>query len=114
MHATIYFIIISHFLSIFNLAGGTFALYSLISRYARISLIPNQQAEDAMVSHYKLESPSNRVKRAHWIKEKMENSPNFKIILFLVTILATSMVIGDGVLTPCISGEFSFTFWTHC
>ncbi|EAY77086.1 hypothetical protein OsI_05047 [Oryza sativa Indica Group] len=83
--------------------GGTFALYSLISRYARISLIPNQQAEDAMVSHYKLESPSNRVKRAHWIKEKMENSPNFKIILFLVTILATSMVIGDGVLTPCIS-----------
>ncbi|KAF0925450.1 hypothetical protein E2562_016668 [Oryza meyeriana var. granulata] len=83
--------------------GGTFALYSLISRYARISLIPNQQAEDAMVSHYKLESPSNRVKRAHWIKEKMENSPNFKIMLFLVTILATSMVIGDGVLTPCIS-----------
>ncbi|KAK1669430.1 hypothetical protein QYE76_057589 [Lolium multiflorum] len=83
--------------------GGTFALYSLISRYARISLIPNQQAEDATVSHYKLESPSNRVKRAHWIKEKMESSPNFKVILFLVTILATSMVIGDGVLTPCIS-----------
>ncbi|XP_040377794.1 potassium transporter 5 isoform X1 [Oryza brachyantha] len=83
--------------------GGTFALYSLISRYARISLIPNQQAEDAMVSHYKLESPSNRVKRAHWIKQNMENSPKFKIMLFLVTILATSMVIGDGVLTPCIS-----------
>ncbi|VAH68288.1 unnamed protein product [Triticum turgidum subsp. durum] len=83
--------------------GGTFALYSLISRYARISLIPNQQAEDATVSHYKLESPTNRVKRAHWIKEKMENSPKFKVILFLVTILATSMVIGDGVLTPCIS-----------
>uniref|UniRef100_R7W7T6 Potassium transporter n=1 Tax=Aegilops tauschii TaxID=37682 RepID=R7W7T6_AEGTA len=75
--------------------GGTFALYSLISRYARISLIPNQQAEDATVSHYKLESPTNRVKRAHWIKEKMENSPKFKVILFLVTILATSMVIGD-------------------
>ncbi|KAL5226472.1 hypothetical protein ABZP36_014737 [Zizania latifolia] len=83
--------------------GGTFALYSLISRYARISLIPNQQAEDVMLSHYKLECPSNRVKRAHWIKEKMENSPKFKVMLFLVTILATSMVIGDGVLTPCIS-----------
>ncbi|KAM3353961.1 hypothetical protein ACQJBY_024888 [Aegilops geniculata] len=83
--------------------GGTFALYSLISRYARISLIPNQQVEDASVTHYKLESPLNSVKRAHWIKEKMENSPKLKIILFLVTILATSMVIGDGVLTPCIS-----------
>ncbi|XP_048568509.1 potassium transporter 5-like [Triticum urartu] len=75
--------------------GGTFALYSLISRYARISLIPNQQVEDATVTHYKLESPLNSVKRAHWIKEKMENSPKLKIILFLVTILATSMVIGD-------------------
>ncbi|KAL5222499.1 hypothetical protein ABZP36_027212 [Zizania latifolia] len=83
--------------------GGTFALYSLISRYAKISLIPNQQAEDAMLSHYKLESPSHRVKRAHWIKEKMESSPKFKVVLFLITILATSMVIGDGVLTPCIS-----------
>jgi KUP system potassium uptake protein len=71
-------------------------------------LIPNQQAEDVTVSHYKLESPSNRVKRAHWIKEKMESSANFKVILFLVTILATSMVIGDGVLTPCISGELPF------
>ena len=95
--------------SINNIAGGTFALYSLISRYARISLIPNQQAEDAMVSRYKLESPTNRIKRAHWIKNKMENSPKFKITLFLVTVLATSMVIGDGVLTPSMSGEFPFS-----
>uniref|UniRef100_A0A453GFE8 K+ potassium transporter integral membrane domain-containing protein n=1 Tax=Aegilops tauschii subsp. strangulata TaxID=200361 RepID=A0A453GFE8_AEGTS len=28
--------------------------------------------------------------------------------VFLVTILATSMVIGDGVLTPCISGDHPF------
>jgi len=83
--------------------GGTFALYSLISRYARVSLIPNQQAEDAMVSHYKLESPTYRMKRAHWIKKKMESSPKFKVLLFLVTVLATSMVIGDGVLTPSMS-----------
>jgi KUP system potassium uptake protein len=88
-----------------NIAGGTFALYSLISRYAGISLIPNQQVEDAMVSRYKLESPTNRIKRAHWIKNMMENSKKFKITLFLVTVLGTSMVIGDGVLTPCISGE---------
>nr|CAB3479331.1 unnamed protein product [Digitaria exilis] len=62
------------------------------------------KAEDAMVSRYKLESPTNRIKRAQWIKNKMENSPKFKVMLFLVTVLATSMVIGDGVLTPCISG----------
>ncbi|KAJ4798577.1 Potassium transporter [Rhynchospora pubera] len=83
--------------------GGTFALYSLISRYARISLVPNQQAEDQMVSNYALETPSSNVKRAQWIKEKLEKNLKAQVILFLVTILATSMVIGDGVLTPCIS-----------
>ncbi|OAY78640.1 Potassium transporter 5 [Ananas comosus] len=83
--------------------GGTFALYSLISRHAKVSFIPNQQAEDAMVSNYKLETTSSRVKRAQWIKEKLENSREAKLALFLITILGTSMVIGDGILTPCIS-----------
>ncbi|OAY76247.1 Potassium transporter 5, partial [Ananas comosus] len=75
----------------------------LISRHAKVSFIPNQQAEDAMVSNYKLETTSSRVKRAQWIKEKLENSREAKLALFLITILGTSMVIGDGILTPCIS-----------
>ncbi|KAJ0988716.1 hypothetical protein J5N97_007072 [Dioscorea zingiberensis] len=83
--------------------GGTFALYSLISRYARVSMIPNQQAEDAMLSNYKLETPSKQLKRAQWMKQKLENSALSKQFLFFLTILGTSMVIGDGVLTPCIS-----------
>nr|XP_010929506.2 potassium transporter 5 [Elaeis guineensis] len=83
--------------------GGTFALYSLISRYANVSLIPNQQAEDAMVSNYKLETPSTRMKRAQWVKEKLEGSTVAKVVLFFITILGTSMVLGDGVLTPSIS-----------
>jgi len=36
-----------------SLSGGTFALYSLISRYAKVCLIPNQQAEDELVSRYR-------------------------------------------------------------
>ncbi|XP_039124099.1 potassium transporter 5-like [Dioscorea cayenensis subsp. rotundata] len=83
--------------------GGTFALYSLISRYARVSMIPNQQAEDAMVSNYKLDTATKQLKRAQWVKEKLENSAMAKQFLFFITILGTSMVIGDGVLTPCIS-----------
>ncbi|KAM0936024.1 putative potassium transporter [Dioscorea sansibarensis] len=83
--------------------GGTFALYSLISRYARVSMIPNQQAEDAMVSNYKLDTATKQLKRAQWTKEKLENSAMAKQFLFFITILGTSMVIGDGVLTPCIS-----------
>ncbi|KAK8939205.1 Potassium transporter 5 [Platanthera zijinensis] len=83
--------------------GGTFALYTLISRHAKISLIPNQQAEDAMLSNYKLETPSSKLARAQWIKDKLGGSKGLQVALFLLTILATSMIIGDGVLTPAIS-----------
>ncbi|XP_078442060.1 high affinity K+ transporter 5 [Wolffia australiana] len=83
--------------------GGTFALYSLICRYARVGLVPNQQVEDTMVSNYKLKMPSRNLERAEKIKKKLETSNVLKISIFLTTILATSMVIGDGILTPCIS-----------
>lgn len=84
-------------------AGGTFALYSLICRYAKVSLIPKDQPEDRQLSNYRLDTPSSQLKRAQKIKEKLETSTYAKTVLFLVTILGTSMVIGDGVLTPCIS-----------
>lgn len=90
---------------IINILGGTFALYSLICRYAKVGLTPNQQVEDREVSNYKLEQPEkNRIKMASRLKSKLENSSFAKIFLLLVTMLGTSMVIGDGVLTPCISG----------
>ncbi|KAL5101455.1 hypothetical protein RYX36_005782, partial [Vicia faba] len=83
--------------------GGTFALYSLICRYAKVGLIRNQQLEDAEVSNYKLQLPNNREKRASKLKSILENSHFMKIFLLFITLLGTSMVIGDGVLTPCIS-----------
>jgi KUP system potassium uptake protein len=83
--------------------GGTFAMYSLISRHARVSFIPNDEPEDQQLSNYKIERTSNNSIRASNIKDKLENSTNWRLVLFLFTILGTSMVIGDGVLTPCIS-----------
>ncbi|KAK7337419.1 hypothetical protein VNO77_17993 [Canavalia gladiata] len=83
--------------------GGTFALYSLICRYAKVGLIPNEQLEDAEVSNYQLELPNNREKRASKLKSNLENSHFMKLFLLFATMLGTSMVIGDGVLTPCIS-----------
>ncbi|XP_038704437.1 potassium transporter 5-like [Tripterygium wilfordii] len=83
--------------------GGTFALYSLICRYAKVGLIPKEQPEDNELSNYRLDTPSIHAKRAEKIKEKLESSRIAQIVLFIVTILGTSMVIGDGVLTPCIS-----------
>ncbi|KAI3972135.1 hypothetical protein MKW92_006380 [Papaver armeniacum] len=83
--------------------GGTFALYSLICRYAKVGLIPNQQPEDLELSHYKLAKPSSQLRRAQNIKDTLENSKVVQIILFCLTILGVSMVIGDGILTPSIS-----------
>ncbi|PKI42169.1 hypothetical protein CRG98_037408 [Punica granatum] len=83
--------------------GGTFALYSLICRYTRVGLIPSQQAEDQDVSNFQLELPNNRLRRASRVKSKLEQSRFAKYFLLFATMLGTSMVIGDGVLTPCIS-----------
>ncbi|KAK4344160.1 hypothetical protein RND71_037254 [Anisodus tanguticus] len=83
--------------------GGAFALYSLMCRYAKVSLIPNQEPEDRDLSHYSLDLPSNQFKRAQNIRHMLESSKVAKVFLVFVAILGTSMVIGDGVLTPCIS-----------
>ncbi|OMO58441.1 potassium transporter [Corchorus olitorius] len=84
-----------------NGEGGTFALYSLLCRHVKVGLMPNQHLE-ALSTDYQ-DTPSSQLTLAYKIKGKMEKSKLAKVMLFLVTILATSMVIGDGVLTPCIS-----------
>ncbi|XP_006647253.1 potassium transporter 19 [Oryza brachyantha] len=83
--------------------GGTFALYSLISRYAKIRMIPDEQTEDADVSNYSIEAPNSQLRRAQWLKQKLESSKAAKVALFTITIFGTSMVMGDGTLTPAIS-----------
>lgn len=83
--------------------GGAFALYSLICRHIKMSLAPNQQPEDMELSNYKLEIPSSQQKRAHKLKQMLENSHFARIILLLLAIMGTAMVIGDGILTPSIS-----------
>ncbi|GAB2231912.1 hypothetical protein Drorol1_Dr00010931 [Drosera rotundifolia] len=84
--------------------GGTFALYSKICKYSpKVSLIPNQLPEDMELSNYGIVPPSKELKRSEKIKEFIERSGFSKQILFLLTILGTSMVMGDGVLTPSIS-----------
>ncbi|TVU46356.1 hypothetical protein EJB05_05884, partial [Eragrostis curvula] len=84
--------------------GGTFALYSLISRYAKVCLIPNQQAEDELVTRYKHHTkPSATLRRAQWMKNLLETSKAMKITLFFLTIFATALAISDCMLTPPIS-----------
>lgn len=69
-----------------------------------MGLIPSQQPEDVHVSNFKIDVPSNRVLRASVLKSKLEESTFAKYFLLFATMLGTSMVICDGILTPCISG----------
>lgn len=78
-------------------------MYSLICQYANVSLIPKHQPEYTELLNYRLDTPSKLLQRGHSIKQKLEKSKTAKVWLFLCLILGTSMVISDGVLTPCIS-----------
>ncbi|KAI3789027.1 hypothetical protein L2E82_01811 [Cichorium intybus] len=83
--------------------GGTFALYSLICRHAKVSLLPNQLASDARISSFKLKVPSAELERSLRIKERLEASLGLKKLLLMLVLAGTSMVIADGVVTPAMS-----------
>lgn len=96
----------------FFVTGGTFALYSLLCRHAKLSLILNQQTADVELSTYKLEQPPE-TPRGLWVRKLLEKYEILRHGLLIIVLLGTCMVIGDGVLTPAISGNRPPTdgFW---
>uniref|UniRef100_A0A7N0UEK9 K+ potassium transporter integral membrane domain-containing protein n=1 Tax=Kalanchoe fedtschenkoi TaxID=63787 RepID=A0A7N0UEK9_KALFE len=87
--------------------GGTFALYSLLCRHAKIKTIPNQHRTDEELTTYSrttFHEHSFAAKTKRWL-EKYAFRKNALLILVLV---GTCMVIGDGILTPAISGLIFF------
>ncbi|GAA0178323.1 transporter [Lithospermum erythrorhizon] len=85
-----------------NGEGGTFALYSLICRHAKVGLLPNRQVADESLSTYKLEHPPD-TKNSSKVKLFLERHKSLHIALLLLVLLGTCMVIGDGLLTPAMS-----------
>ncbi|KAG5029089.1 hypothetical protein AAZX31_05G108100 [Glycine max] len=83
--------------------GGTFALYSLICRNAKVSLLPNQLRSDARISSFRLKVPSPELERSLKIKERLETSVTLKKILLLFVLAGISMVMANGVVTPAMS-----------
>ncbi|XP_074289844.1 potassium transporter 7-like [Silene latifolia] len=83
--------------------GGTFALYSLICRHAKVSLIPNQLPSDARMSSFRLKVPSPELERSLKIKELLETSLGLRKLLLVPVLAGTAMVIAGGVVTPAIS-----------
>ncbi|KAK1415426.1 hypothetical protein QVD17_31207 [Tagetes erecta] len=85
-----------------NGEGGTVALYSLICRHAKVSLLPNRQTADESLSTYKLKQPPKR-ENGSKVKLLLEKHKTLHTALLILVLLGTCMVIGDGVLTPVIS-----------
>ncbi|KAF5201182.1 Low affinity potassium transport system protein kup [Thalictrum thalictroides] len=85
-----------------NGEGGIFALYSLLCRHARLSILPNQQASDEKLSAYGMEGSADTWQSSK-LKSLFEKHPNFRNGLLVFVLLGTCMAIGDGVLTPAIS-----------
>lgn len=79
-------------------------MYSLLCRHAKFSLLPNQQAADEELSTYKY-GPSAQEASCLPLKRFLEKHKKCRTILLLVVLLGACMVIGDGVITPAISGK---------
>ncbi|KAL3139069.1 Potassium transporter [Trebouxia sp. C0010 RCD-2024] len=93
-----------------NGEGGTFALYSLICRYAGIRPANNgvPDASDVTLTHYSRHSGDKSSKslsrRISWkLKRFLATRVGAQAALLCLVLLMTSMVLGDGVLTPAQS-----------
>lgn len=92
-----------------NGEGGTFALYSLLCRYAKVNSLPNCQLADEELSEYKKDGCGGGVSNgkgfAFRLKSTLEKRKVLQKFLLVLALIGTCMVIGDGVLTPALSGD---------
>lgn len=94
-----------------NGEGGTFALYSLLCRHARVSSLPNCQLADEDLSEYKDINglvPNSSI--GFRLRSMLEKHRVLQKLLLILALIGTCMVIGDGVLTPAISGNKSYFY----
>lgn len=85
-----------------NGQGGTFALYSLLCRHAKINTIPNQHRTDEELTTYSRKTyheNSLAAKTKRWLESNIYK----KNTILILVLIGTCMVIGDGILTPAIS-----------
>ncbi|CAA0832226.1 Potassium transporter 11 [Striga hermonthica] len=85
-----------------NGQGGTFALYSLLCRHAKVKTIPNQHRTDEELTTYS-RSTFHEHSFAAKTKRWLEAHAIRRTSLLILVLVGTCMVIGDGILTPAIS-----------
>lgn len=77
-------------------------MYTLLCRHARCSLLTSQHLSDTELANYKRRSSVGTTPK---IRTLLEKSESLKKALLLFVMLGSSMVMGDGILTPAISGN---------
>ncbi|XVE88506.1 hypothetical protein DITRI_Ditri19aG0074600 [Diplodiscus trichospermus] len=86
-----------------NGEGGTFALYSLLCRRAKLGLLSASDASDDDIPSYNSGLTRKETVASSILKEFFDKYHSSRIVLLLLVLLGTSMVIGDGILTPSMS-----------
>lgn len=87
-----------------NFAGGTFALYTLLCQNSRIGLLNTAYPAHEHVSSSSSEISTRETRTSLLMKDFFERFKSSRIVLLLLVLLGTSMVVGDGILTPTMSG----------
>ncbi|XP_062096808.1 potassium transporter 10-like isoform X1 [Humulus lupulus] len=85
-----------------NGQGGTFAIYSLLCRHAKLRTIPNQDRSDLELTTYSRSTFSEHSFAAR-TKRWLEGYAFMKNTMLILVLIGSCMVIGDGILTPAIS-----------
>ncbi|KAF4381305.1 hypothetical protein F8388_016261 [Cannabis sativa] len=85
-----------------NGQGGTFAIYSLLCRHAKLRTIPNQDRSDLELTTYSRSTFSEHSFAAR-TKRWLEGYAFMKNTMLILVLVGSCMVIGDGILTPAIS-----------
>ncbi|URD79584.1 Potassium transporter [Musa troglodytarum] len=85
-----------------NGQGGTFALYSLLCRHAKVNTIPNEHSTDEQLTTYSRHTYAENSLAAK-VKRWLELHAYKKNALLILVLVGTCMAIGDGILTPVIS-----------
>lgn len=83
-------------------------MYSILCRRAKVGLLSASHAPDDDISACSSQLPLKETRGSVLLKEFFDKHHNSRILLLLVVLLGTSMVIGDGILTPAMSGMISF------
>ncbi|KAJ6414952.1 hypothetical protein OIU84_003872 [Salix udensis] len=86
-----------------NGEGGTFALYSLLCRCAKLGLLRPSHATDDDISSQDSRLLIKETRTSSLLKEFFDKHHSSRVVLLLIVILGTSMVIADGILTPSMS-----------